>query len=162
MEAGSSNKVFAVLLASIAAGALSTLVQMLLWWMAGESVTALLLRDARLTAALVLGPTVLPPASGGETEILLWASAMHAGLSLFYAALLLPLQRSRLLPALLVGAGVGLALYLVNLYGLTALFPWFEAARSSATLAAHLVFGITVMLTYREFFNAGRSRLAAR
>lgn len=160
MGAGSGNRAFAVLLASIAAGALSTLVQMLLWWMAGEDAAALLLRDARLTAALVLGPTVLPPASGGETEILLWASAIHAGLSLFYAALLLPLRRSRLMPVLLVGAGFGVLLYLVNLYGLTVLFPWFKAARSGATLAAHIAFGVAAMLAYREFFNAGRSRPA--
>lgn len=160
MGAGSSNKAFAVLLASIAAGVLSTLVQLLLWWMAGEDVTALLLRDARLTAALVLGPTALPPANGGGTEILLLASAIHAGLSLVYAALLFPLRRSRLVPALLMGVGFGGLLYLVNLYGLTALFPWFKAARGGATLAAHIVFGIAAMLVYRGF-SAGRSRLAS-
>lgn len=161
MGAGSANRALAVLLASIAAGVLSTLVQMLWWWIAGENVVGLLLRDARLTAALVLGPAVVPPATGGEAGILLLAGAIHAGLSLFYAVLLLPLRRSRRLPALLIGTGFGLLLYLVNLYGLTVVFPWFEAARSGAALAAHIAFGVVAMLAYSAFFNAGRSRPAA-
>jgi hypothetical protein len=48
-----------------------------------------------------------------------------------------------------VGAGFGALLYCVNLYGFTAIFPWFTEARGGITFVAHLVFGVTAMLSYR-------------
>lgn len=41
------------------------------------------------------------------------------------------------------------ALYAVNLYGFTALFPWFAQLRDWITIAAHLVFGVTAASVYR-------------
>ena len=61
MAAGSRNSWLAVLCAGIVAGVLATLVQVLLWLVFTDDFMALLLRDARLTAALVLGQKVLPP-----------------------------------------------------------------------------------------------------
>lgn len=46
--------------------------------------------------------------------------------------------------ALAAGGFYGLMLYMVNLYGLTMLFPWFSVARDWITLLAHLVFGLTL------------------
>lgn len=63
MGAGRSNKAVAVVGAGIVAGALATLAQMLLWVAIGEDAWTLLLRDARLTAALVLGEAVLSPSA---------------------------------------------------------------------------------------------------
>lgn len=40
-----------------------------------------------------------------------------------------------------VGALFGLAVYLVNFYGFTAVFPWFEMTRNWITIVSHLVFG---------------------
>lgn len=52
---------FSVLLASIGAGTVSTLAQMLLWSIQGDAVIQSLLRDARFAAAIVMGRGVLPP-----------------------------------------------------------------------------------------------------
>jgi hypothetical protein len=50
--------------------------------------------------------------------------------------------------ALLAGASFGLALYAINMYGFTAVFPWFEADRDWITIAAHAAFGITAAGVY--------------
>lgn len=137
-----------MLLAGVSAGILSTLAQWLAWLLAGADAWGLLWRDARLTAALVLGLSVLPPPATFDAGILLVASGVHFLLSILYAALLWPLRRTSTPASLLVGVLFGGALYLVNLYGFTVIFPWFVHARGGATLAAHLVFGLAVMLTY--------------
>jgi acyl-coenzyme A synthetase/AMP-(fatty) acid ligase len=38
----------------------------------------------------------------------------------------------------------GLAIYAVNLQGLTAIFPWFSVLRGWVTMLVHVVFGITL------------------
>jgi hypothetical protein len=150
MAAGSRNSWLAVLCAGIVAGVLATLVQVLLWLVFTDDFMDLLLRDARLTAALLLGQRVLPPPLGFDAGIMLTATLIHFALSIIYAALLAPLAaRLTLIPSLLAGAGFGGALYLVNLYGFTAIFPWFAQSRGWITLVAHLVFGLSVMAVYR-------------
>ena len=140
-----------IILAAIVAGTLSTLAQVLLWIAVGEDAWTLLLRDARLTASLVLGEAAPSPSAGFDARILLAATGIHFALSIIYAALLLPVaKRLAFLPSLLAGAGFGALLYFVNLYGFTSIFPWFTQARGGITLAVHLVFGIVVMLTYRR------------
>ena len=148
-----------VILAGIVAGTLATLVQMLLWIAVGEDAWTLLLRDARLTAALVPGESALSPSAGFDAGIMLVATGIHFALSVIYAALLLPVaKRLAIVPSLLSGAGFGALLYFVNLHGLTVIFPWFIEARGGVTLAVHLVFGMAVMLTYRWLdVHAGRS-----
>ena len=138
-----------IIFAGIAAGTFSTLAQMLLWAAAGEDAWTLLLRDAGLTAALLPGQAAPAPSVGFDTGIMLAATGIHFALSIAYAALLLPVaKRLGLMASLSAGAGFGVALYLVNLYGFTFIFPWFAQARGGITLAAHLVFGVAVMLTY--------------
>jgi len=48
----------------------------------------------------------------------------------------------------LFGVVFGAALYLLNFHAMAALFPWFADLRGWATFIAHLVFGLTVVLTY--------------
>ena len=140
-----------ILVAGIAAGVLSTVAQVLLWVATGQEAWALLLRDSRLTAALILGYSGTP-AAGFDAKTMLVAVAIHFALSITYAALLLPLaKRLTLVPSLLVGACFGASLYFFNLFGFTFLFPWFRQARGIVTLASHLVFGVTAMLSYRWF-----------
>lgn len=135
----------AALIAGIAAGSVATAVELVLWWLAGMPVAATLWRDARLTAALAMGPGVLPPPATPRADILLAATMIHFALSVAYAALALRLwPRLSGGAALLAGAGYGLLIYVVNLYGMTQWFPWFAAARDGVTLAAHLVFGVTL------------------
>ena len=140
-----------VVIAGFVAGTLATAVQVLLWVATGADALALLWRDTRLTAALVLGESALSPDSAVDIPILLIAAVVHFGLSILFAALLAPAAR-RWRPAgsLAVGVSFGVLLYVVNLHILTALFPWFVAARGGVTLAAHVVFGISAMIALRS------------
>lgn len=140
----------AIIWAGVIAGALATLVQVLLWLFFTDDFPVTLFRDARLTAALVLGSPVLPPPATFEAGIMLAATLVHFALSVAYAALLVSCT-ARLggFPALLAGAGFGVVLYVVNLYGFTEVFPWFAQARSWIALVAHGVFGVTVISGYR-------------
>jgi hypothetical protein len=150
----------AILCAGVAAGVLSTLAQLLLWALFTGELPAILYRDARLTAALVLGGSVLPPPASFDAGVMAAATLIHFALSVCYAALLAPVA-ARLGGALswLAGAGFGAALYAVNLYGFTVLFPWFAQARGGAALAAHVVFGVTaVWVLRRPCFRNAQSR----
>lgn len=135
----------------IAAGIVSTLVQIGLWLLFTDAFPAILWRDARLTAALVLGPGVPTPGTAADWPLMATATLVHFGLSLVYGAVMAvltrPLAGFRLAAA---GALLGLALYAINLHGFTLLFPWFEPARGWITVAAHLAFGVTAVLTCRQ------------
>jgi hypothetical protein len=147
---GVASPIGTVAVAGLVAGTLATVTQMLLWAVTGADAWELLLRDSRLTAALVLGRPALSPSAGVDIRALTAAAVVHFSLSIIYAALLLPVTK-RLPPtaAMLAGAFFGALLYLLNLYALTAIFPWFAEARGVITLAAHIVFGLSVMSTYR-------------
>lgn len=133
------------LAAGFAAGTLATVAQLVLWWAADEPVAQNLWRDARLTAALVMGKSVLPPPATPRGDVLLVATLIHFGLSAAYAALAVPVcDRLRGVRAPLAGALYGLLIYAINLYGMTYCFPWFIAVRDGVTLAAHVVFGLTL------------------
>ena len=51
--------------------------------------------------------------------------------------------------ALLAGLVFGAVLYVINMYGMTAIFPWFSAVRDWITIVAHLVFGTSVAAVYK-------------
>jgi hypothetical protein len=137
--------------AGLIAGILATVVQGLLWWIFTESILDTLFRDARLTAAILMGRTVLPPPGHFDLGIMIVATGIHFGLSILYSLLLaLAIAERSWRMSLLMGAAFGLVLYAINLYGLTALFPWFTAVRDPITLAAHLVFGLTAAGAYRR------------
>jgi hypothetical protein len=141
-EGGKVNPLV-LLIVGIGAGILATAAQIALWRLAGMPILETLFRDARLTAALLMGPGVLPPPSTGQWDILLVATLIHFALSIAYA--LLPAMLAARLPAgpaIVVGAVYGLGIYIVNLYGFTVLFPWFSVARDWVTLVTHLVFGM--------------------
>lgn len=133
------------LVAGIGAGVIATLAQLALWWLADMPLPETFFRDARLTAALAMGTDVLPPPSTPQWDILLVATLIHFVLSVAYAMIPAHLaSRLRTGPALFAGALYGLAIYVVNLYGFTLLFPWFAMTRDWVTLAAHLVFGVAL------------------
>ncbi|MET1535569.1 sodium:proline symporter [Burkholderia sola] len=133
-----------ILWAAFGAAVGSTVVELLLWTIAGDDAVQNLFRDARLTAAIVMGRNVLGASGGFDPVVMGVATLVHAALSLVYAAVLARLIRSLpLVAALFAGGAFGLLLYGVNLYGFTAIFPWFIPVRGAITLIAHLVFGIT-------------------
>jgi hypothetical protein len=49
---------------------------------------------------------------------------------------------------LAAGAVFGLAIYLINFYGMVRMFPWFVDLRGWATLVAHLIFGMSTAAMY--------------
>ena len=140
----------AAVLAGTAAGVLSTVAQIILWSAFTDALPAILFRDMRFAAAIVMGHAVLPPPTSFDWSLLLVATLVHFALAVVYALLLCGfVGRLRTLPALAAGAAFGLGLYAINMYGFTAVFPWFAASRDWITAAAHTVFGIAVTGTYR-------------
>jgi hypothetical protein len=137
-------------LAGIAAGVIATLVQIVLWWAASEPLPVMLFRDARLTAAIVIGRQVLPQPATFDWSIVLLATLVHFSLSIAYG-LTLSVIISRLSTSLslLVGAAFGLFLYAINMYGFTFAFPWFAAVRDWITAATHVVFGVVAAVVYK-------------
>jgi hypothetical protein len=139
-------------LAGVAAGVVATVAQIVLWWTALEPLPAILFRDARLTAAIVMGRQVLPPPATFDWSIMLVATLVHLALSIAYG-LTLSLLISRLSTplSLLAGAASGLFLYAINMYGFAFVFPWFAAARGWITATTHVVFGLVVVAVYKTW-----------
>jgi uncharacterized protein YndB with AHSA1/START domain len=141
-----------IFVAGISAGVIVTLVQLVLWWLVGMPLPETLFRDVRLTAALVMGPAVLPPPSTLQWDVLLAAILIHFVLSFGYAVVPASLFRHlRPRTNLFAGGLYGIAIYTVNLYLLAAVFPWFAVARDWVTLIAHVVFGVALAETCRLF-----------
>ncbi len=140
----------AAMAAGITAGVVATIVQMILWEASSIAATDMLLRDARLAAAIVMGARVLPPPASFDWNVMLAATTVHFALSTVYGVLQAPVAaRLSSLPAALAGCALGLLLYAVNMYGFTAIFPWFAASRDWITVTAHVSFGMTAAIAYK-------------
>ena len=140
----------AAVYAGLSAGIIATVVQIALWSVFADALPAILFRDARFAAAIVMGRKVLPPPASFDWTVMLVATLVHFALSVAYGlALSALIARLRTLPSMLAGAAFGLCLYGVNMYGFTAVFPWFQAARDSITLATHAAFGVAAAGVYR-------------
>jgi len=136
--------------AGIVAGVVATVAQIILWWAFTDDLPSILYRDARLTAAIVMGPAVLPPPSTFDLAVMIVATVIHTGLSVAYSLILVfAIRRRPIRGALLAGLVFGLILYVVNMYGMTGMFPWFSEVRDWITVAAHVVFGISVAAVYK-------------
>jgi hypothetical protein len=139
-------------LAAVFAGTAATIVQVLLWWLSATPVFETLLRDARLTAAIIMGSGVLAGEPVWRGDVLLIATLIHFGLSFIYAAIALPVARCPgTAVALLAGGVYGLAIYVVNLYGFTLIFPWFDVSRGWVTILTHVAFGVSLIWACRAF-----------
>ena len=112
----------AALYAGVAAGILATLVQIALWSIFADVLPTILFRDARFTAAIVMGRAVLPPPATFDERIMLVATLVHFALSIIYGlSVSWVIARLRAAPSLLVGAMFGLAVYGMNMYAFTEL-----------------------------------------
>ena len=108
----------------------------------------------RMIAAIGMGPGVLPPPDTFALVPMMVAMVIHIMLAIVLAVVLaLFVNRLGLGMAALAGAIFGLALYLINFYGLTALFPWFEMARNWVSIFAHMMFGAVAALSYKWLKN---------
>lgn len=136
--------------AGIIAGVVATAAQVILWWAFTDDLPNILYRDARLTAAILMGPGVLPPPSTFDLKIMTTATVIHFGLSVAYSLILvLAIHRLSMTLALFCGFLFGLALYVINMYGITDIFPWFSTVRDWITIVAHAVFGVCVVAAYK-------------
>lgn len=146
-------------LAGLVAGTVATAVQMVLWWLSATPVLDTLLRDARLTAAIVMGREVLADAPGWHWGVLLTATLIHFALCFIYAAIALRFARRALAGRVMfAGTVYGLVIYVVNLHGFTAIFPWFVVSRGGVTVLTHVVFGISLLWVCRRL--AGDYRMS--
>ena len=140
----------AAVYAGIVAGIFATAVQIALWSVFADALPTMLFRDARFAAAIVLGRKVLPPPASFDWTVMLIATGVHFALSIAYGlALSVLIRRLRTLPSIFAGAVFGLCLYGINMYGFTAVFPWFQTARDSITLATHAAFGVAAAGVYK-------------
>lgn len=106
----------------------------------------------RMIAAIAMGPDVLPPPATFDLTILMVAMAVHFVLSIVLAVVLAWIVRGRPMgTALIIGGVFGLAVYLFNFYGMTAVFPWFAMARNWISIFAHVVFGLAAAWSYLAF-----------
>jgi len=140
----------AAVYAGLIAGIIATVVQIALWSIFTDALPTIFFRDARFAAAIALRRGVLPPPASFDWTVMLVATLVHFALSVAYGlALSALIGRLRTLPSLFAGAAFGLCLYGVNMYGFTAVFPWFQAARDSITLAKHVAFGVAAAGAYK-------------
>jgi hypothetical protein len=96
----------------------------------------------QLSAAMVLGKSVLPPAAGVGSSAFLTGLIVHLVLSIAFACLVaFCLHQWGIWTGIIGGALFGLALYAINYYTLAAWFPWFAPLRSWIMALSHLVFG---------------------
>jgi hypothetical protein len=107
----------------------------------------------RMIASTLLGRSVLHAPGTFEASIMVAALVLHFVLAIVFALILSLIMApfrfdSSTAMASLVGAVFGLAMYLLNFYGMTRLFPWFAEARNWISVVSHLVFGVVVADTY--------------
>lgn len=146
----SSKFWLAIFYAGITGGVFSTIAQILLWWTFWDALPSILYRDARFAAAIILGQGVLPPPETLDWQVMLIATWIHFGLSIIYATVFYYLIHSlNIKNSLIVGGLYGLGLFIINMYGFVIIFPWFVETRDWITIAAHLIFGVSVAGVYK-------------
>lgn len=112
-------------------------------------------------AAIGMGENVLHTLARFDVGIVALALVIHYVLGIFtglvVAALVALLHlEDRFAAMLLAGLLLGVAIYLVNFYVMTAYFPWFTDLRGSATMVAHMIFGVAAAAFYWQLGRVGR------
>lgn len=106
----------------------------------------------RMIAGIVMGQGVVPPPDTFDFVIVTVGVLFHMALALVYVVILaLIIQRMTMGMALVVGAVAGFAIYLINFYGFSAMFPWWVSARDALGIFSHLAFGISAAWAYKHF-----------
>ena len=131
----------AAVIAGLLAGLLALLLRIVLWVVVtGGSFWAPFYQSA----AILLGPESLAPVDAPQMGVVAVGVLVHMALSLVYSLLLaFIIHRWGLVVGIIGGALFGLAIYIINYYTFTYLFPWFFPLRSWLVLATHVFFGAT-------------------
>lgn len=140
-------------LAGLIGGAVFMIAEMLLVMLTGQSPWG----PPRMIAAMVLGGDVLPPPASFDLGVVMTAMLVHFLLSAVYGIIIGWIARL-VTPgrALLVGAAIGLAIYLVNFYGIASVvFEWFSMARNWVSITAHLIFGLVTAWAFVALARRG-------
>ena len=136
----------AVLISGLFAGTLFLLTSVILAPAILKVSGALMLR---YFAGLVMGSQVLTQSS---TTVLIVGIVVHYVLSLIFALVIaIVVHRWGLAVSIIGGAILGVAIYAINLYTVTLLFPWFFAINSSVILLSHAIFGAMAGGVYETF-----------
>lgn len=129
--------------AAVIAGLLAGGLTILLWMILLSVVTGgSIWTPFHHIAAILLGEGVLTPSQTIDGRIVLTGITIHLFLSVLYALILaFIIHRWGLVVGIVGGTLFGLALYIINYYTFTTLFPWFFPLRSWIALIGHLFFG---------------------
>ncbi|BDB29707.1 hypothetical protein Tamer19_38070 [Cupriavidus sp. TA19] len=138
-------------IAGLAAGVIFLLLEVLATWILGTSPWVPL----QMTAAIVMGHSVVSLQPTFDLGITLVALVVHFALSVIFGLVLAAIMAlfrfvSSIGMAALAGAIFGLVVYGLAFNGMTRVFPWFGDARGAASLVTHLVFGLVVAITYMK------------
>jgi hypothetical protein len=96
----------------------------------------------RLFASIVLGQGILDPTADVTPVAWLAALVVHLLFSVGFGLLVAyVVHRWGFLIGIVGGGLLGLALYFINFYSLSLLFPWFFPFRSTLMLGMHILFG---------------------
>lgn len=129
--------------AGVIAGLAFLMLEMVLVWMAqGQSPWG----PPHMMAAMVLGKDVLPPMGTWapfDLKIMVTAMMIHFPVSIVYGLIGAWLvHRFDWVGALMIGAALGLAIYIVNFYLIAPVaFPWFAMGRNWIGAFSHIMFG---------------------
>lgn len=141
----------AVLWSGLIAGAVFMMLEMIMVPLFGDGSAW---GPPRMIAAIVLGEGVLPPPATFDFGIIMTAVGVHFALSIVYTYVLsLFIRNSGTATALTIGAVFGLALYFINFYGFTGLFPWFADARNWISIVSHIAFGIVAAWSFTGMYG---------
>jgi hypothetical protein len=111
----------------------------------------------RRVSWLLLREDVQPTSTTTQPSLIVLALTIHAMLSTIYSMLIGLATRSlRAAPAILLGALIGLGVYLVSYHALTPVFPVFAGARGLTAITSHVAFGAGAA----AMFRAVRPRLS--
>ena len=103
----------------------------------------------RYAAGLVIGEDAV---TSTGTDVLVLGAIVHYAISIALALIIaIVIHRWGLLVGVIGGALLGLALYGINLYTMTAFYEWFFAIHSNVLLLSHVLFGATVGAVYESF-----------
>ena len=101
-------------------------------------------------ASLLMGPDVITQ-EATTTTLVVGVLVNYLVAAVWGFIICASLHRWGLLVGIVLGGLLGLALYAINLYGMTFYFEWFRGINTYLMLAAHVLYGMVLGGTYEMF-----------
>lgn len=152
----------AAIIAGLAGGAVFLALEMILVplftednaWFPVRMIASLIMGKDVLLSALLYGITTPGVPAIYNIGVLAIALVLHFTIAVVFSVAIGALCRGRNMGmALGIGAACGLAIYLINFYGFTGIFPWFEMGRNIVGIVAHLAFGVVTAYTFVKIYS---------